>query len=250
MTAGEPDLAAMVAGMRVERVRKRSLIGVRDTGPARGLWHLFHTLRERLAMQRVRADAWMSLFQDDPARVEEGRRKNMACAVVSGNVDNVDGLVRVSLPEGEVAALELEGLPLDMPKSRLRKAALLRVLEMGREPAARAASTAPPEAGIRELYHSFPSAAEGGVRLRIEIPLLASRDYGAAPLASSEWEFVTAPAMPEPGAPIPSLAVEPSLGPVLGVQHAVKYLNAAIKVAQAEIGRAKATVEALLKAAK
>jgi len=244
------ELASIAASVKVERVRKRALIGVRDTGPARGLWHLFHTLRERLEIQRVRADAWMALFQDDPNRVDEGRRKNMACAVVSGNVENVDGLVRLSLPEGEVAVVEFDGIPFEMPESRLRKALLLAVLESGRESAAKVGATASPESAIREMYLAFPSSATGRMRVRVEVPVLPSRGGDIGPLPAPEWEFVSAPAMPEVGAPIPALVVEPSLGPVLGAQHAVKYVNAALKVAQAELQRANQAVDALLKAAK
>jgi hypothetical protein len=244
------ELSAAVASVKVERVRKRALIGVRDTGPARGLWHLFHTLRERLEMQRVRADAWMAIFQDDPHRVEEGRRKNMACAVVSGMVENVDGLVRMNLPEGEVAAVEFEGIPFEMPESRLRRALLLAVLESGREAAIRPGATAAPDAALREMYLGFPSSASRRIRLRVEVPLATARLAGLAPLPAPEWEFVSAPAMPEVGAPIPALVVEPSLGPVLGAQHALRYFSAAIKVAQAEVERAQQAVEALLKAAK
>jgi len=36
------------------------------------------------------------------------------------------------------------------------------------------------------------------------------------------------------------VVIEPSLGPVLGAQHAVNYMNAALKVAQAEYEAAKA----------
>ena len=246
-----PDAGQIVATAQVQRVRKRQLVGARDTGPARGLWHIFHTLRERLEMQRVLADAWMGVFMDDPQKVDEGRRKNLACAVVGGEANTkIDGLTAVTLPAGEVLAVEFDGVPLDSMESPLRRALLLKTLELGREPAARAGATASPEAGIREMYLGFPSAAARLVRIRMEVPLAPAAAPALPPLPSPQWEFVSAPAMPTPGAPLPALVVDPALGPVLGAQHAVTYLNAAIKVAQDAIDRTRAQVDALLRASK